>query len=106
MKRFGSTIILALLLCGMVFGCRHGQSSVGVRLRWDLSRDTQVVGYNVYRASHPGGEWKKVNRKLVRAPYYHDKAGGADGKSVYRVTAVGVSGKESDFSNMVEYDRD
>jgi hypothetical protein len=71
-----------------------------VSLSWDPSV-SDVVGYNVYRATTSGGPYRKINPEIDPATTYLD-LGVYSGRTYYYVTtAVDSGGQESVYSNSV-----
>ena len=68
-----------------------------VHLTWTAS--TNVVGYNVYRGSTPGGPYTMINSSLDATTAYADSTVTAGQTYYYVVTAVDSSSKESGYSN-------
>jgi len=78
---------------------------VNVNLQWNRNTEPDVTGYNVYRATHSGGPYTKVNGVLVPQPSPGGRPTYIDaniptGTYFYVVTAVNPFG-ESGFSNEV-----
>lgn len=70
-----------------------------VILDWANNSETDLAGYNVYRATTSGGTYSKVNSSLVTTSAYTD-TGLANGTPYYYVvTAVDLSINESANSN-------
>ncbi len=55
-------------------------------LGWAPSIDTDIVGYNVYRANSSAGPFARLNANLLTAPAFTDP--GASASSVYMVRAI------------------
>jgi fibronectin type 3 domain-containing protein len=72
-----------------------------VTLNWNVST-SPVVGYNVYRATQPGGPYTKLNSSPIRETNYADSAVQSGQTYFYVVTAVNGNGVESRFSNKVQ----
>jgi hypothetical protein len=72
------------------------QSANGIQLSWDRNTDLRFQGYNVYR-SVDGGAPEKV-ASLITAPVYTDRQITSGKRYEYRITAVGVNGRESERS--------
>ena len=71
-------------------------SGGGVALDWDGNADTDLAGYNVYRAGSEGGDYAKLNtRGPLSAASFSDDQAPKGTKSYYRVTAVDLAGSES-----------
>ena len=69
-----------------------------VSLNWNPSISV-VSGYNVYRSTTSGGGYVKLNASPVSVLNYTDTAVVSGTTYFYVVTAVGVNGTESPFSN-------
>jgi sugar lactone lactonase YvrE len=69
-------------------------SSLAVNLDWANNTEADLSGYNVYRASQPGGPYTKLNTALLTASQYSDRSA-PRGTSYYQVTAVDVGSHES-----------
>jgi hypothetical protein len=67
-----------------------------ISLSWERNTDARFQGYNVYR-SVEGGPIEKI-AALIIAPAYTDPKVEVGKKYVYRVTAVGINGIESEKS--------
>jgi HYDIN/CFA65/VesB-like, Ig-like domain/Abnormal spindle-like microcephaly-assoc'd, ASPM-SPD-2-Hydin len=73
-----------------------------VALTWNPSTSSNVVGYNLYRGSVPGGPYTKLNSALDPGTSDTDTAVQSGQTYYYVVTAVDSSGTESLFSNQVQ----
>ncbi len=72
-----------------------------VDLGWNANSEPDLAGYNVYRATGPGGPYTRLNGPLVLATSYSD-AGVNNGTTYYYVvSAEDASGNESGDSNEV-----
>jgi hypothetical protein len=70
-------------------------------LTWTASTSTNVVGYNVYRGTQPGGPYTKLSSAAVTGTTYTDSNVSAGATYYYVATAVDSSGVESGYSNSV-----
>jgi hypothetical protein len=70
-----------------------------VSLQWTPSTSTNVVGYNVYRATTSGGAYTKVNSTPIAGVIYLDIAVQSGQTYYYRTTAVDSNNNESGYSN-------
>ena len=70
-----------------------------IDLSWEANAESEVVGYNVYRAED--GKFLKVNAQLLPAPAYRDLRVEPGRTYSYRVTAVDQRGNESTPSAVV-----
>ncbi|MGW1256363.1 fibronectin type III domain-containing protein [Streptomyces sp. NPDC002513] len=64
----------------------------------DYSTKDSFAGYNVYRATAPGGPWTKIRKadaRVVQDNAYADKDAPIGITAYYRVTAVDTAGNES-----------
>lgn len=66
-----------------------------VDLSWEISPETSVTGYNVYRSEEESSIGNRVNSQPVPAPTFRDSSIVAGRRYFYRVTAVDSSGNES-----------
>jgi fibronectin type 3 domain-containing protein len=67
----------------------------GITLTWSANTETDLTGYNVYRAASASGPFTKLNTSLLTTPTYLDTTATVGVVSYYRVTAVNQSAKES-----------
>jgi hypothetical protein len=78
-----------------------GEPGVGsIELSWERNTESDFKGYNVFR-SVEGGGFEKV-APLIAAPTYSDHQVEAGKKYRYQISAVDVSGNESERSAAVE----
>jgi fibronectin type 3 domain-containing protein len=70
-------------------------STTAVTLDWNDNSETDLSGYNVYRASSLSGPYTKLNGALLTGSTYADATAPAQATSYYRVTAVDTGGAES-----------
>ena len=70
----------------------------GAALKWNPNTESDLLGYNVYRATTSGGDYSLLNTAPVTSPSY--MAGGLAGGTTYYyvVTAINTSGSESGYS--------
>ena len=73
-----------------------------VDLSWAASSSTDVVGYNVYRATVSGGPYTKINTALNATTAFVDNSVQAGQTYYYVTTAVDGTGLESGYSNQVK----
>ncbi len=71
-----------------------------VDLLWNASTAPDLAGYNVYR-SVDGGPFDRVNKRLVPTPIFHDTSVAPGRHYQYAVTAVDLSGNESEKSKPI-----
>jgi fibronectin type 3 domain-containing protein len=70
----------------------------GVALKWNANMESDLLGYNVYRATTSGDDYTLLNISPVASPSYKD-AGLTGGTTYYYVvTAINTSRRESDNS--------
>ena len=67
-------------------------------LSWTPSASSNVIDYNVYRGTTPGGPYTKINPSLVSATSYTDSSVAAGQTYYYVATAVDNSNNESAYS--------
>src|SRR5215211_1234746 len=70
-------------------------STTAVTLDWADNGESDLAGYNVYRASAEGGPYTKLNGALLAASTYRDTTAPVQVTSYYRVTAVDTGSSES-----------
>lgn len=68
---------------------------VHLELSWDISPETDLAGYNVYRSEQADERGERVNRDLLLAPSYRDMSVVTGRRYTFRVTAVDRAGNES-----------
>jgi hypothetical protein len=72
----------------------------GVRLTWrPPERRAEIKGYNVYRASTSGINYRRLNRDLITACEFIDSSASAGDSCCYLVAAQEYSGLEGAFSS-------
>ena len=71
-----------------------------VDLSWDASTDP-VVGYNIYRGTHSGGPYSKVNSSPQAGTSYTDGNVQSGLTYFYVATSVDTNSQESSYSNQV-----
>jgi hypothetical protein len=86
---------------GTLIGMGAQANRHGVELSWNPSTST-VIGYNVYRAFTPGGQYSRINSAIGTTTNYTDSAVQAGQTYYYVNTAVDTLGTESGYSNEVQ----
>jgi len=71
-----------------------------VDLSWDPA--SAVVGYNVYRASQPGGPYSKINPVLDTSTTFTDSFVQGGQNYYYVTTSVDSTGAQSSYSNEIQ----
>ncbi len=96
-----------LIPVSVIFALSPPQATVAVGadqlvvLHWVESNDPGVIGYNVYRRTGLTGSFSKVNQQRLSITGFADVTVHNDTTYFYYVTAVSVTGQESDSSNNV-----
>lgn len=95
--------VIMFIIVGLTFPCWADE----VNLAWDASTESNLKGYNIYRAERIEDKttaWEQIGTVAGDISTYIDEV---DNKNyAYMVTAFDATGKESFPSNMVErYDR-
>lgn len=75
-----------------------------VELSWEISPETDLAGYYVYRSDGQGSTGQRLTPRLLLAPVFRDITAVAGQKYLYRVSAVDRAGNESKLSSPVEVD--
>ncbi len=99
------TFFLLLIYSGLALSAQPtqptGLTATGydrhVELRWDISAEPGLSGYNIYRAE-PGGEFTFVKFITSINRSYIDFIGQSDRTFDYRISAKNTSGAEGEFS--------
>lgn len=74
------------------------------KIKW--TKQTNVIGYNIYRSTIYQGNFRKINKKVVKENVYFDKNFEVDKNYYYYVTAVNMYGESSASMTMLAYARD
>ena len=85
----------AMALQGHGTGAQHS-----VALSWNASKSA-VAGYNIYRGTHSGGPYSKINASLDAGTSYSDTSVASGDTYYYVTTAMGKDGVESAHSGQV-----
>jgi hypothetical protein len=72
-----------------------------IELSWDISPESDLSGYIVYRSEQPGTRGKRLNPDLLPSPSFRDIQVAADKHYFYSVSAVDRAGNESPLSSAV-----
>jgi hypothetical protein len=72
-----------------------------IELSWDISPESDLAGYNVYRSEQPGTRGGRLNAELLPSPAFRDMDVTADKHYFYSVSAVDRAGNESPSSSAV-----
>ncbi len=75
-----------------------------LELSWDISTETDLAGYHVYRSEEPEKRGERLTRELLLAPTYRDMDVAPARRYTYRVSAVDRAGNESAPSAAVTAD--
>lgn len=88
---------------GLVVVYVPAQSGEGARLElsWNISSETDLTGYNVYRSEEPGVQGTRLNTEPLPAPAFQDTNAVPGRAYYYTVSAVDRSGNESPASAAV-----
>ncbi len=81
---------------GLIVLDGHGKAI----LKWNYGLDLDAAGYNVYRSELIGGDYDKVNSRVIpfEKPYFVDTTVKA-GRYFFKVTTIDSAGNESKKSN-------
>jgi len=75
-----------------------------IKIKWGKS--SNVLGYNIYRSTIYQGNFRKINKKLIKKEVYFDKNFEVDKNYYYYVTAVNMHGESKPSMTMLAYARD
>lgn len=106
MRRLYATIVLLAVLFPIGLSANTQQVTLSITvdahsvdLYWTKSSGSNIAGYNIYRGTHSGGPYSRVNTILISGTTYKD-TGVVGGTTYYYVaTAKDTSGQESAYSN-------
>ena len=79
----------------------QGDTPAHAELSWAISPESDIAGYNVYRAEQPGASGVRLNNQLLLTPAFRDMNTQPGRRYFYTVTAVDRSGNESPMSAVV-----
>lgn len=74
-----------------------------ITLWWQPNPQSNLIGYNVYRAVSGSTNFTKLNPALVVSNSYTDQDASWNYRYDYRVTCVGANGAESDYASVTIY---
>jgi fibronectin type 3 domain-containing protein len=78
-----------------VFVPGQGTEPGQLELSWNISPETDLAGYNVYRTEQSGVQGTHLNSELLPTPAFRDMNAVPGRTYFYSVTAVDRSGNES-----------
>lgn len=82
-------------------GLKATPSAGGIKLNWSANGETDLAGYNVYRAASEDGDYTKLNGDTLHTPTSYDDPDAPKGvRFYYRVTAVDRANQESAASRV------
>jgi hypothetical protein len=73
----------------------QGGIAAHLELSWAINPETDVAGYNIYRADQPGAPGVRLNKELLLTPAFRDMNVQPGQAYFYSVTAVDRAGNES-----------
>lgn len=76
----------------------RGAAAPSVELSWEISPDTDLAGYNVYRSNKESETGTRANTAPVLVPVFRDTSVMPGVEYFYRITAIGRAGNESALS--------
>ena len=80
------------------------QTAAYVELSWEISAETDLAGYSVYRSEAEGSAGERVSTDLLPSPTFRDMSVAPGKRYYYRATAVDRFGNESAKSSAAEAD--
>jgi hypothetical protein len=69
-----------------------------LELSWDISPESDLAGYHVYRSELPESPGERLTQELLLAPVFRDMSVAPGRRYTYRVSAVDRAGNESTLS--------
>jgi len=75
-----------------------------VQISWDGDSEAKVTLYNVYRSTDLGVSWEKLNTELLESYGFVDYSAPKEVTVLYKVTAIGNDGSESERRPVVRVD--
>lgn len=87
-------------LVAVPVSAEHGNPA-HIDLSWNISAETDVAGYNVYRTEQENTEGARLNSQPLPTPAFSDMTAVAGQRYFYRITAVDRSANESERSTAV-----
>jgi len=80
------------------------QAAAYVELSWEISPETDLAGYAVYRSDAPDAPGERVSTDILPSPTFRDISVVPGRRYYYRVSAVDRAGNESPKSSAAEAD--
>jgi hypothetical protein len=80
------------------------QAAAYVELSWEISSETDLAGYSVYRSETPDSPGERISTEVLPSPTFRDNSASSGKHYFYRVSAVDQSGNESPKSSAAEAD--
>ncbi len=72
-----------------------------IELSWEISPETDLAGYHVYRSEGSGARGERLTQELLLTPTFRDMSAVPGRRYTYRVSAVDRAGNESPLSAVV-----
>lgn len=99
-RAFGVALLLVFCLASYTYSAYFYVKPHPAKLSWKPSV-SMVKGYNVYRGTHPGGPYTRINSEVHRETSYVDSTVEPGMTYYYVTTAISPWGVESGYSNEV-----
>jgi len=85
-------------------GLKASSDGSKITLTWDANAESDLAGYNLYRATDVNGPYEKISGSLLTVTTLNDSNVSLYKDYYYMVKAVDTSGNESDSSKIVRAD--
>src|SRR5262249_5100968 len=97
-------VVLSVIIAGLTASFAPSAYGQSIKLAWDASSDSNVIGYNVYRSQQSGvfSTTPLNGTSVLTTAAFNDSSVQSGSTYYYVVTAVSTTGVESGYSNQVQ----